>query len=132
MNTKDLTNEQRYQLAARLLDAIEAAEFEEDVADFRDGIVDPTIRVPSLDDIKARLRKSSLSFVDEWRERIARWLQVFEGWGDVPQYGYGANKDRKYFGERLTIHYDTVDETEQQITLRSTDPAFADSFLVLG
>jgi len=99
--------------------------------------------LPAFDELMARARrqlggngtpveKPSLSFVQKWRERIARRMQNFEGWGDVPQYGYAANKDRKYFGERLTIHYDTVDETEQQITLRSTDSAFADSFLVLG
>lgn len=99
--------------------------------------------LPTFDDLMARARKQlggtdtpiekpSLSFVEEWRARIARRLQDFGGWGDVPKYGYAANKDRKYFGERLTVHYDTVDETEQQITLRSTDSAFADSFLVLG
>ena len=98
--------------------------------------------LPAFDELMARARKQlggtgtsiekpSLSFVDKWRERIASMMQDFEVWGD-PQYGYAANKDRKYFGERLTIHFDTVDDTEQQITLRSTDSTFADSFLVLG
>jgi hypothetical protein len=109
----------------------------DDLPEVRDHVL------PTFDELIARARKQlggtdtpiekpSLSFVEEWRARIARRLQDFERWADVPQYGYAANKDRKYFGERLTIHYDTVDETEQQITLRSTDPAFAYSFLVLG
>ena len=98
--------------------------------------------LPTFDELLARARgqsggnatpiKKPTSFVEKWRERIARRMQNFEGWEDVPQYGYAANKDRKYFGERLTVHYETVDETEQQITLRSTDSAFADGFLVLG
>ena len=98
--------------------------------------------LPTFDELMDRARTQSggsdtpiekppLSFVDRWRERIARLMQDFEVWGG-PQYGYAANKDRKYFDERLTIHCVTVDETEQQITLRSTDSAFADRFLVLG
>jgi|GEM_PF-5899589 len=133
---------EHFTYCSRCLPLLEDAEaFFQREADVLPGVRDHVL--PTFDELIARARKQlggrdtpierpSLSFVEEWRARVARRWQASVVWAGVFQYGSAANKDRKYFGERLTIHYETVDETEQQITLRSTDPAFADSFLVLG
>lgn len=69
MNSKDYNDEQKNRLAMALVETLEEIQFIRDIADFREGRDDKSIRIPSREE-----RMAMLNRFKEPRVKVSDWL----------------------------------------------------------